>query len=86
MHGKPGKPYDEVIGAQVLLGYSTTQQQQQAGGLRLISHPAAGTQVRNVKCEVCSVQTTVCIVATAADARTRGGWHVSVEILVQAGQ
>ncbi|KAF6263114.1 hypothetical protein COO60DRAFT_508708 [Scenedesmus sp. NREL 46B-D3] len=29
MHGRPGQPYDEVIGAQVLLGYSTQQQQQQ---------------------------------------------------------
>jgi hypothetical protein len=47
MHGRPGQPYDEVIGAQVLLGYSTQQQQQQQpAGLRLISHPVAGTQVR----------------------------------------
>jgi hypothetical protein len=43
MHGRPGQPYDEVIGAQVLLGYST-QQPQQPGGLQLISHPTAGTQ------------------------------------------
>ncbi|WIA08269.1 hypothetical protein OEZ85_007712 [Tetradesmus obliquus] len=48
MHGRPGQAYDEVIGAQVLLGYPTQQQQQQQqpGGLRLISHPTAGTQVR----------------------------------------
>lgn len=44
LHGTAGASYDEVIGAQVLLGYH--KQQQGSDGYNLISHPVAGTQVR----------------------------------------
>lgn len=48
LHGAAGCGFDEVIGAQVLLGYDRQQQQQQqkGGGCPLVSHPLAGTQVR----------------------------------------
>jgi hypothetical protein len=43
LHSTPGTPYDEVIGASVLLGYDQVTPMGQA--FTLISHPDAATQV-----------------------------------------